>query len=153
MSDLSIRFHSFRLTHGVSRRQSFARVIAAVSVAAATPAFAADAGPSAGAAAAAASPAAPAAALPATPPAAAIKTVRCENQTLHVEWSGEGVNAVDYYSSGEPFLQARRDPSPAQTSLDISLDKPWDGRKVDVRLFDKSAKLLDSKSVDCGKAS
>jgi hypothetical protein len=136
-----------------SRRAGLRLVAATASVAAvafSSPVFAADAASSVGAEAA--KPAAAVAAATADA-AATIKTVRCESEKLHVEWSGAGVNAVDYYSSGEPFLQARRDPSPAQTSIDISLDKQWDGRKVDVRLFDKDAKLLDSKQADCKAAS
>jgi hypothetical protein len=60
---------------------------------------------------------------------------------------------VDYVSSGEPVLQERSDPTPDQTSMEIKLADKWKGRKIDVRIWESGAKLLDSKPVECKASS
>lgn len=96
--------------------------------------------------------AAPTAAQPSGAVPATISSASCENLELSVSWKGDGVNAVDYYSAGETFLQARKDPAPTQSSVQIHLGKEWEGRRIEVRLFDSAAKLLDTKPVECSKA-
>jgi len=87
------------------------------------------------------------------PQKATITKADCRNLTVHVAWKGPGVTVVDYYGAGTPVLQVRQDPSPGQTSISITLGKEWGGRKIDVRIWDKDIKLLDTKSVDCKASS
>jgi hypothetical protein len=92
-----------------------------------------------------------------TPPAAVEKAtltkVACAGTKLSVAWKGSGVGILDYLSAGEPRLQERKDPAPTDTSMEIPLGDQWKGRSVDVRIWDKDAKLLDSKSTECKAAS
>jgi hypothetical protein len=83
------------------------------------------------------------------PQQAKLTTLSCTNLKLKAAWKGAGVTVVDYYAAGTPVLQVRQDPSPAQTSTEITFGKEWGGRTVDVRIWDKDIKLLDTKSVDC----
>jgi hypothetical protein len=87
---------------------------------------------------------------PSTP---TITSVRCRGLKLSVAWKGSGVRIVDYLGTGDPPLQVRQDPSPTQTRTEITFGKEWAGRKVDVRIWDKDAKLFDTKSVECKAAS
>ena len=91
-------------------------------------------------------PAPPAAAEKATP---TLTSVSCKDLEVRAAWKGPGVGIVDVYGKGEPVLQLRKDPQPDGTSVEIQLGKEWQGRSIDVRIWDKDAKLLDLKSTEC----
>lgn len=121
------------------RRQS---VVAAVSVATvlaaqAVPSFAEEAP----------KPSSPASAAETAKPT--LVSVSCKNLEVAASWKGSGVSIVDVFGKGEPVLQVRKDPTADQASIQIPLAKEWQGRSIDVRIWDKDVKLLDMKSTDC----